>query len=91
MTAKRVDANQAAIVAALRECGAVVHDTHELGKGFPDILVGWRGAWHPMEVKMPDGRITKDEIAWGQEAVNAGLPYHVVHSPEEAIRVLEGK
>ncbi len=36
----KVDTNQADIVAALRAAGASVADMHELGHGYPDLLVG---------------------------------------------------
>jgi hypothetical protein len=39
MRAKKVDVNQAEIVAEFRRLGWEVIDTHELGKGFPDILI----------------------------------------------------
>jgi hypothetical protein len=38
MRAKKVDVNQAEIVAEFRRLGWEVIDTHELGKGFPDII-----------------------------------------------------
>lgn len=38
----RTDANQAAIVAALRRCGASVVDLSGVGNGFPDLIVGRR-------------------------------------------------
>ncbi len=41
--AKRVDANQKVVVAALRRVGASVTTTHEVSKGFPDIAVGVSG------------------------------------------------
>jgi hypothetical protein len=39
MRAKKVDVNQAEIVAEFRRLGWEVIDTHELGKGFPDVIV----------------------------------------------------
>ena len=41
--AARVDRNQAEIVVALRAGGASVQPLHAVGKGVPDLLVGWRG------------------------------------------------
>ena len=52
--AAKVDQNQVAIVAALRKIGASVLHLHQLGKGTPDILVGYRGRNVLLEVKMPD-------------------------------------
>jgi hypothetical protein len=36
----KVDANQRAIVEALRSAGCSVLHTHQLGKGAPDLLIG---------------------------------------------------
>jgi len=62
--AKRVDSNQAEIVAALRKAGATVQDLHTIGKGCPDILVGYHGKNYIMEIKTAGGKFTKSEIKW---------------------------
>ena len=48
---KRVDANQAEIVEALRDIGAGVAVTSDLGNGFADIVVGWQGNNWLFEIK----------------------------------------
>ncbi len=65
----RVDANQPEIVQALEKAGATVLHLHQLGKGAPDIAVGWRGLTYLFEIK--DGakvaskrRLTDDELRW---------------------------
>ena len=75
----RVDANQKMIVTALRKAGATVQSLATIGKGCPDLLVGFRGQNHVLEVK--DGskppsaqKLTPDERDWieqwrGQVAV----------------------
>ena len=83
--AARVDTNQAEIVAALRAIGAQVEHLHTLGKGCPDILVGYRGTNYLLEIKSPGGKLTDDERYWrelwrGQVAV--------VYSADEAIEVV---
>jgi len=50
--AKRRDANEATIVIALRAVGASV--LHLDGKGVPDLLVGYEGKTHLLEVKNPN-------------------------------------
>lgn len=88
----RIDANQKDIVAALRAIGCDVLHLHQIGKGAPDVLVGYRGKCLLLELK--DGskpkaaqKLTPDEQrfhdSWrGQIAV--------VRSPEEAVKyVLE--
>lgn len=50
---KRVDGNQPAIVAELRGLGYTVADTHEVGEGFGDIVVGAQGLNFVFEIKDP--------------------------------------
>lgn len=66
MSPKRVDQNQAEIVAALRAVGATVQDLHEVGKGCPDALIGFRGQTFLIEFKSPGGRLTSNQITWIQ-------------------------
>jgi len=85
MTAKRVDANQAEIVDALRKAGATVQDLHEVGKGCPDIMIGWLGYNILMEIKAPGGKLNKREQEWHDTWRGQVV---VVHSIEEALEVL---
>ncbi len=48
---KRVDSNQKKIVQTLRAIGADVLHLHEVGKGCPDILVGFRNQNFLFEIK----------------------------------------
>lgn len=48
---RRKDANQAEITAALIKIGCDVADTHALGDGFGDIVVGVRGKNLIFEIK----------------------------------------
>ena len=76
---RRADQNQSQIVAALRSAGATVQPLHTVGRGCPDLLVGFRGLNFVLEIKNPsvrpsDRRLTPDELAWheswrGQKAV----------------------
>lgn len=59
--ALKVDANQAAIVEALRKTGATVHLIGGIGGGCPDLLVGRLGLNILLEVKNPEGRNRVDE------------------------------
>lgn len=84
--AYRVDANQPAIVQALRAIGATVQHLHTVGDGCPDILVGYRGTNFLMEIKRsPRARMTPDERAW-HEAWRGNV--FVVTSPEQAIEIV---
>lgn len=75
---KRRDANEPAIIDALRKSGCQVWQLG--GAGLPDLLVRTRaGAYVPLEVKTRTGRLTKVQA---QQAA----PWPVVRSVDEAIR-----
>ena len=67
--AAKVDANQAEIVQALRQIGAVVQSLAAVGNGCPDLLVGFRGKNWLLEIK--DGSkppsaqaLTPHQVEW---------------------------
>lgn len=90
MRAAKVDSNQPAIVDALRAIGATVQHLHAVGKGCPDLAVGWRGKTFLIEVK--DGKaspahraLTEPQVEWhggwkGQVAI--------AYSPDDALRIV---
>jgi hypothetical protein len=87
----KVDANQAAIVRALRQIGASVQSIADLGDGCPDLLVGFRGKVALMECK--DGnqppskrRLTEEESNWHKAW--QGPPVLIVESVEAALKFL---
>jgi lambda repressor-like predicted transcriptional regulator len=82
--AKRVDANQKQIVAALRKCGVFVADTSRLGGGHPDIICQVFGRWVPVELKMPGAKLTDDEVRWWH---NMGMTPIVAHDLAEALAI----
>jgi len=87
---RRVDKNQAQIVAELRQAGAVVTDTHTLGAGFGDIVCSHPLARPPsqnwiFEVKVHGGRLTPDEIQWSE---NWPGQWDVIYSAEDALRIM---
>ena len=67
MAGKRVDANQAEIVKALREHGASVELLHETGRGVPDLMAGFRGRNYLMEVKTDKGKLNARQKKWHKE------------------------
>lgn len=85
MTAKRTDANQAEIVAALRKAGCSVQPIHTVGRGCPDLLVGHNGRCYVFEAKTAKGRLTDDELDWWEHWRGQ---YDVIHSAEDALRVM---
>lgn len=65
--ASAVDANQSAIIAALRKVGATVQPLHAVGQGCPDLLVGYRTVNWLFEVKdgkkpPSDRKLTKAQV-----------------------------
>lgn len=48
---KRIDANQNEIADGLRAVGATVRSTADVGNGFPDLAVGWKGKTYLLECK----------------------------------------
>jgi len=91
MRAARIDANHEQIVSALRAAGASVQSLAGVGKGVPDLLVGFQGKTLLMEVK--DGRktpserrLTDDQVRW-HGAWNGG-PLAIVDGVDAALRML---
>ena len=89
--AARVDANQPAIVAALRAAGCDVQDLSKVGNGVPDLLVQRAGVIYLLEAKRPAGPqgglkgrlLTEKQIAFRQR-----WPVHTVRSPHEALHAV---
>lgn len=65
MRAAKIDTTHAAVREALRNCGALVFDTSSVGRGFPDLVVQWRGQVTLIEVKTPKGKLTKAQVLFG--------------------------
>jgi hypothetical protein len=87
--AARTDANQSAIVEALRKVGATVTPTHMVGGGFPDITVGYRGRTFLFEIKSGDRwKLTNDEFDWHERWTGQAA---IVTDPEQAIAVIAKK
>jgi hypothetical protein len=70
---KRTDSNHAEIIKALRKIPNLsVFSTHEVGKGFPDIVIGYKGINYLIEIKdgnkPPSARkLTDSEVKFHQD------------------------
>ena len=91
--AAREDANHSLIADALRQIGAYVVDCSQVGFGFPDLLVAFRGKWTPIEIK--DGakpksarKLTPSQVIFHAEAKAKGCEVHIVESVEQAIKLI---
>jgi Holliday junction resolvase len=89
MRGRKTDANQASIVSALRQVGASVVDLSAVGRGVPDLLVGFRGQTYLLEVKNRLGRnrLTADQnvfLAWWH-----GVPPIIVYNETDALIAID--
>jgi Holliday junction resolvase len=90
-----VDANQSAIVAALRKAGCSVTPTHQAGKGFPDLAVGHRGRTYLIEVKDGDKapsrrKLTDDQVRWHGQWLGHKAVVCNVSEALEAVGIVAG-
>ena len=90
MRAAKIDANQEAVVTALRAAGATVQSLAGVGKGVPDLLVGYKGQTLLLEIKdgnkPPSKRsLNEDQLRWHGNWKGGALA--VVDSPDAALRM----
>ena len=86
----KADANQPEIVEAIRRAGATVLHLHTIGKGCPDICIGYAGLSLLAEIK--DGskpqsaqRLTSDEQEW-HDTWKGGV--YIVRNVEDALNAV---
>lgn len=87
----RKDANQDAIVEALRDCGASVWVTSQLGNGAPDVVVGIAGRAVLVEIKDGAKPPSERRLTPLEQAFRSSWrgPYEVVSSVDEALQLYE--
>jgi hypothetical protein len=83
--AAKVDANQGAIVAALRKAGATVQHLHTVGDDCPDLLIGYRSRNYIIEVKIPGEKMRDGQIEWMQNWRGSA---RIARSIDEALRAI---
>ena len=93
MTYGRTDANHSDIAAVMRSVGAYVIDCSQVGAGFPDLIVMFRGRIYLVEVK--DGakppsrrRLTPAQQVLHVEVERSGCKVHIVKNKDEALALL---
>jgi hypothetical protein len=79
------DANQAAIVAALRKVGVSVLITSALGNGRLDLVCSWHGRVTFVEVKKPGEKLRASQVAW----VAAWDPFANIAVVETAVDAID--
>ena len=89
-TACRVDANQSAVVQALRNAGASVTSLAGQARGCPDLLVGFCG--YNLLIEIKDGtrplsarQLTPDQTRWHGDWRGV---VHVVTSASQAVELV---
>ena len=83
---KKVDSNQSKITKALRDLGATVQHLHAVGKGCPDIVVGYKNRNYLLEIKDGEKKLTPDQVIWHYDWKGQ---VEVVTSPEHAIETIK--
>ena len=81
---RKADANQAAIVLALRQAGCLVLDLHTLGHGAPDLLCQGPNGMVLLECKSLGGRLTLAELRF----MDQGWLVRVVWNPGQALEAV---
>jgi hypothetical protein len=85
------DANHNEVVDALKEAGASVIDMSHVGRGFPDLIVGFNSQTLLMEIKNPKtsyGKkgLNKNQLKWREQWI--GGTYCIVDSVESALKMI---
>jgi hypothetical protein len=84
----KVDLNQRAVVKVIRQWpGATVVSSANLGAGFSDLILGYRGRTILLEVKGPKGKLTPQQIAF--HAAWTGSPVVILRSEDDAIALMQ--
>jgi len=84
---KRTDHNQQEIMDALRACGWIVKDLHEVGGGFPDLIVANQFQENILiEVKQPGKKLNELELKFFKEWPGNKI---IAYSGEDAINKLQ--
>lgn len=91
MRAAKIDANQPAVVAAMRKLGCSVQPLHMVGQGCPDLAVAIADISFFVEVK--DGskppskqKLTPDQIEWHSKW---RAPVYIVNSVDQAVDLVK--
>ena len=90
MRGKRVDDNQQEIISALRKAGVLVLPLHEVGKGCPDILCGFRSTLVLLEIKDGNKPPSRRKLTPEQERFHTDWKgfVRVVSSVDEALEAV---
>lgn len=87
--AARQDQNHTALLRVARDIGAAIVDTHAL-PGALDVLIGYRGRLHLVEIKAPGKRddLTAAERLTIARLARVGVAVPVVETADELLRAI---
>lgn len=88
--ASKIDVNQPQIVRALRDVGATVQVLSHVGKGCPDLMIGFRGRNFLLEVKDGDKPLSRQSLTRDEQHWHATWQGEViiVNSVENALQAI---
>lgn len=89
--AARVDTNHVNMVEAFRSLGCSVLSLAALGKGVPDLLVATKGITWLIEVKMPKGKQTADQIKFAKQWRGKQTIVRDVAGVQEVVTLMNNK
>ena len=84
---KRVDNNQLEIIKAFQSMGATVLNLSAVGKGCPDLLIGYKNISVLVEVKSKTGKFTEPQLKFMEQW--QGGPVNRIDSVDGAIRLIK--
>ena len=58
-------------------------------RGAPDRLMHFKGRVHYLEIKLPVGKMSPNQLALQQQCLEDGIGYHVIRSLEDLIEITE--
>lgn len=87
---KKVDQNHSEIVKGLRAVGASVRSTAAIGKGFPDIAVGYRNRNFFFEIKDGEKFPSQRKLTVAEEEFFESWrgQVNVIHSLDDALKLI---
>ncbi len=91
---KRTDANHKQIIDQIRHIPfASVFSTHEIGKGFPDIVVGFRGINYLFEIKDGKKSASQKKLTESEDKFHTGWmgQVHIIEKIEDVLEILKIK
>lgn len=80
------DSTHREIVDTLESVGCSVFDAADVGLGFPDLVVGFRGVTFLLECKSKRGKLRPSQVSFQRSW--RGAPVAVVYTPAEALRAI---